>query len=241
VERARHTSFAETILHLLFLVEAPLVSSHQSELSEWYPPLVRRQAACFGEFSDPRARKSARVSGRMRCVSLFSPSVLFLEFCCFGQIHPNTANEKPTSLAPVFSLVEDAPASPIRLGGALTINVTVTNVSAKEIYWVFDRGKNTTYKVFSVLLMKDGKEVETTFFHRKLTGRQRPDDSVEVENGSTMPFGPYPPGKMFVITIELKRLYEITEPGDYTVCVSRFDEYSKTTVPSNSVTLKIVP
>jgi hypothetical protein len=144
-------------------------------------------------------------------------------------------------LAPAFSLVADASASPSRLRGPITIDVTVTNVSAKEIYWTFDRGKNATYKVFSVLLMKDGKEVETTFFHRKLTGRQRPDDPVEVENGSSMPFGPYPPGKMFVLRIDLNRLYEITEPGIYTVEVSRFDEYSKTTVHSISLTVKVVP
>jgi len=41
--------------------------------------------------------------------------------------------------------------------------------------------------------------------------------------------------------IDLKRLYEIKEPGVYTLDVSRFDEDSKTMVRSKTLTLKIVP
>ena len=46
---------------------------------------------------------------------------------------------------------------------------------------------------------------------------------------------------MFVFEIDLKRLYEIKELGVYTLDVSRFDEYIKMTVRSNSLTLKIEP
>ena len=176
----------------------------------------------------------------MRSFTLFVASVLLLKCFCFGQTLSNPTNETATSLSPAFSLVAYAPASPIRVGDTIKINITVTNISGKEIYWVFNKGENATYKVFAVSLMKDGREVETTFFHRRLTGRQRANDPVEVENDSSMPF-PYPPGKMFVLTINLKRLYEITHPGVYTLDISRYDEYSKTTVHSNSLTLRIVP
>jgi hypothetical protein len=43
------------------------------------------------------------------------------------------------------------------------------------------------------------------------------------------------------MTIDLKRLYEITEPGEYTLDVSRIEDGNKTTVHANIVTLKIVP
>jgi hypothetical protein len=46
---------------------------------------------------------------------------------------------------------------------------------------------------------------------------------------------------MFVMTIDLKRLYQITEPGDYTLEVSRDAEDDKTVVHSNSLALKILP
>jgi hypothetical protein len=48
--------------------------------------------------------------------------------------------------------------------------------------------------------------------------------------------GPTPP-----VRLDLKRLYEIEEPGVYTLYVSRLDENSKTTVRSNTLTLNIVP
>jgi hypothetical protein len=44
---------------------------------------------------------------------------------------------------------------------------------------------------------------------------------------------------MFEIPMDLTRLYKITEPGLYTLKISRYDEVSKTTVYSNSLTLKI--
>ena len=46
---------------------------------------------------------------------------------------------------------------------------------------------------------------------------------------------------MFVITVDLKRLYQITEPGQYTLEISRVAEDDKTIVHSNTVTLNIVP
>jgi hypothetical protein len=82
--------------------------------------------------------------------------------------------------------------------------------------------------------------VETTFFYRKITGRQRPDDPEEVWAGSYFPVL-HPPGLIYQMTIDLKRLYEIKEPGVYTLEVSRFDQDHKTKVRSNTLTLKIAP
>jgi hypothetical protein len=116
----------------------------------------------------------------------------------------------------------------------------VTNVSGKEIWFQWDRYKDATYKAFTFLLTKGGHEVETTFFHRKVSNRQRAGDPQEVASGSLFPVT-YPPGKMFTVTIDLKQLYEIKESGVYTLVVSRPDENSKTTVRSNPLTLKIGP
>jgi len=166
--------------------------------------------------------------------------VLLLGSCCLGQTSPNAATEKSTSPAPTFSIEVAPPVGPIRLGVPLNVIVTVTNISDKDIYWVADFGKDTIYKAFAFLLVKDGREVETTFFHRKITGRTRADDPLEVEHSNLMPF-PHPPGKMFTMTIDLTRLYKITEPGLYTLDVSRIDDDSKTTVRSKTLTLKVVP
>jgi hypothetical protein len=51
----------------------------------------------------------------------------------------------------------------------------------------------------------------------------RPDDPAEVEEGSSVAF-PHPPGKIFVMTIELNRLYEIKEPGLYKLDINRLGD-----------------
>jgi hypothetical protein len=171
---------------------------------------------------------------------LLAMVVLFCGPCCFAQAASNTANQVQTFLNPVFSITAVPPDGSIRLGTSINVTVTVTNISGKEIYWESERGKDSVYKAFVVLLKKDGREVGTTFFQRKISGRQRQDDPAEVDSGSSISL-PHPPGKMFAMTIDLKRLYEITEPGLYTLDVSRFDDYSKTIVRSKTLTLKIVP
>jgi hypothetical protein len=90
------------------------------------------------------------------------------------------------------------------------------------------------------MLKKDGREVETTLFHRKITGRQREGDPKEIDEGGTVLIA-YPPGIMFTSKIDLRRLYEIIEPGQYTLEISRIAEDNKTVVHSNTVTLNIVP
>jgi hypothetical protein len=93
---------------------------------------------------------------------------------------------------------------------------------------------------FRFLLSKDGREVETTFFHRKLTGKQRPGDPSEVWSGSSI-FAPLAAGATFTESVDLKHLYEITAPGQYKLDISRIAEDGKTVVHGNSVTLNIVP
>ena len=157
----------------------------------------------------------------------------------YGQMYPGATTDKPLSAKPVFALAVDPPPPPIHINGSVDVTITVTNITDNKIFWESDRGKDSVYKAFVIVLTRDGHELETTVFNRKITGRQRSDDPLDVEAGSSISL-PYPPGKMFVMTIDLKRLYDIKEPGPYTLEVSRFDLYSKTTVRSKT-NLNIVP
>jgi len=122
----------------------------------------------------------------------------------------------------------------------INISVTVTNVSGKEVYWTAE-WPNTEYRAFDILVRKDGRKVGTTFFYRKITSTQRPDDPVGVWAGEAI-VSPVVPGKSFTFKqIDLTRLYEITDPGVYTLDVSRYDENTKTSVFSDTLTLTIAP
>ncbi|HEY2236246.1 MAG TPA: hypothetical protein VGK01_22430 [Candidatus Angelobacter sp.] len=113
------------------------------------------------------------------------------------------------------------------------------NISGKDIAWEAEFG-DTAYKAFHFSLTKGGHEVETTFFHRKITGKNRSGDPPEVSGGSSI-LATFAAGRSVVQTIDLKRLYQITEPGLYTLEVSRFDAESATMVRSKTLILKIVP
>ena len=131
---------------------------------------------------------------------------------------------------PPFSITVDPPAAPIHLRSPINVTITVTNITDKEIWCSHGRDKDSVYRAFAVLLMKDGREVETTIFDRKITDRLRPDDPpVDPGFGSSISL-PHPPGKMFVMTIDLTKLYEITEPGTYTLNVRRIEDDNKTIV-----------
>lgn len=139
---------------------------------------------------------------------------------------------------PVFSIVLSPPAGPISAASPINIKVTVQNISGKDIPWTAQFA-DTAYKAFLFSLDKDGKEVETTFFYRKITDKQRAGDPNEVSDASSF-LGVFAAGKSFTETIDLKRLYQITGPGSYTLGVSRYDDESATMV-SSYLTLKIGP
>jgi hypothetical protein len=137
---------------------------------------------------------------------IIAMAVLLAGSLCYGQAPQNASVEKKAPVGPEFSITVAPASEPIHLGAPINIVVTVTNITAGEIYWKSDKGKDSVYKAFSILLMKDGHEGETTFSHRKVTGRIRADDPQEVPLGSSIAL-PLPPGKMFAMTIDLIRLY----------------------------------
>lgn len=114
----------------------------------------------------------------------------------------------------------------------------ITNISGKEIDWRFYKG-STVYRALAFDLTRQGREVETTLFHRTITARLRPNDPPVDLGGSSILFA-VPPGKIFTLPVDLARLYEITEPGTYTLVLNRYGDYSTTAVRSNTVTLNIV-
>jgi hypothetical protein len=153
---------------------------------------------------------------------------------CLAQTTESTASPQPA-----FSITLSPPAGPISAASPIEIKITVQNISGKDIAWEAEFG-DTAYKAFHFSLTKGGHEVETTFFHRKVRGKPQPEDPDEVSSGNSF-LATFAAGRSVVQTIDLKRLYQITEPGLYTLEVSRFDGESATIVRSKTLTLKIGP
>lgn len=158
----------------------------------------------------------------------------------FGSAQTNSRTESETSasITPGYTITLMQPSSFFSLDSPILVGMMVTNITNKDVPWSAD--KDAWYAGFHFLLKKDGREVETTFFHRVISGRQRPDDPIEVRSGSTILLFK-PPGLMFVANVDLKQLYQITEPGRYTLEISRIAEDGKTIVYSNKVTVNVGP
>lgn len=162
---------------------------------------------------------------------------------CFAQTKPRPAAEKPNT-KPAFTLCIAAATHLEKLSGPIQVTITATNITNHTIGWVTNFHKDSQYYGFRYRLELKGKAVDTTFFNRMTSGQFLPsDDPGRVPgalNGDYIPF-PHPPGRMFQSKIDLKRLFHITEPGQYTFQVSRYDTASKTTVRSNVLHLTIEP
>jgi hypothetical protein len=151
----------------------------------------------------------------------------------------DTIGQAQASLGATFKVTIAPPANPIHLDSPIEIKIIVQNISNTDSYWRSTLDE-TAYRAFRFSLKVSGKEPEATAFHRYLRNEQRPYDASKVAGGSSI-LSPVAPGHSFTFDVDLKRLYEITQPGTYTLSVSRFDEFTKTTSLSNTLTMNIVP
>jgi len=178
----------------------------------------------------------------MKWIKMFGMLGLIAACFCVAHTAPLPSSQSSSSQSGL-SITLSPPANPITLAAPIEIVITVKNTSNKEIlwevdhYWDVDR-YNPAYTDFQVLLTKDGHEPETTFLLRASRGTPRPGDPHILLVGSAF-FSPIEPGKSFTLKMDLQRLYQITEPGEYTLEVSRSEEESKTTIHSNKLTLQI--
>jgi hypothetical protein len=169
--------------------------------------------------------------------------MMFSGIFCFAsaQTSPVVGGGSSASTAAGYIIMLTQPTNSFRLDSPIQVTMTIKNITDRDIFWSASRGtsNDTWYADFRFLLTKDGKEVETTFFHRLISGRQRPNDPVAIWTGSTILL-PKPPGTIFVISVDLKHLYQITEAGQYKLEISRFAD-DKTIVHSNPVTFNVEP
>src|SRR5262245_55101678 len=176
----------------------------------------------------------------MKWIKMFGMLGLIVACFCVAHAQASDTSSQSSSSQSGLSITLSPPADPITLAAPIEIGVTVKNTSHKTIGWRAEKGY-TAYKAFDfIMLTKDGYDVQRTLFHQEIQGNL-PDiieEPPRVRVGSSI-VSLLDPGKSFTLMIDLKRLYEITEPGEYTLEVSRYEEESKTTIHSNKLTLKI--
>ena len=172
----------------------------------------------------------------------FAAITLLLGLPCSGQANPNQALPAITSQAANYTITISPPSSPLSLQAPLLVEVYYTNTTTSTIYLkVMVCSICTAEQMF---LTKDGKEVEPTPFQRMSTARGLPSDFKDAPRvrGHTVD-SRFPPGVFWKYNLDLRKLYNISEPGRYTLSASRTEDTrdGKIVVRSNTVTLDIVP
>ncbi len=168
----------------------------------------------------------------MKRTKVFGALGLVVGFCCLAYASPGGASQPTGQSAPAFSIVLTGPASPVPVNGPIIVAVTIINITDKPLWW------DPRYVDFRYLLERDGQKIERTFPNRRGPGKGRRNDPSANLKDETVVVS-YPPGKMFKFTLDLKRLYKITEPGTYTFQINVSDSVPGTLVKSNPVTITV--
>jgi hypothetical protein len=156
---------------------------------------------------------------------------------CPGKAIPAVSGQKPN-----YTITFTPSSGPLSLKSPLVVDMYYTNIASSCIYMQVAICRTCVSEF--VILTKDGKEVETTPFHRVSTRRALPGDTKQYP-GQEIAFSTdrYPPGVFWKVNLDLRKLYKITEPGRYTLTASRKDrsQDGEITVNSNTITFDIVP
>jgi dipeptidyl aminopeptidase/acylaminoacyl peptidase len=132
-----------------------------------------------------------------------------------------------------FSIVIAATNDEVQVGSDAQVSITLKNVSDHQILFAHRPGKDNpefSYKI--VVKNGSGSVVEETAYGRETRERQQ-NESRTVDYVQ--------PGASTVQTAHLARLVNLSQPGTYTVRVTRNDSNGRGVVESNEVSLNIVP
>lgn len=135
------------------------------------------------------------------------------------------------TVAPRFSISINTPSRIVQAVGALSIAVTINNLTDQPIPWA------PGYNDVRVTVKRGLIEAQRTALHRVLRGEPAPEDNPLMTSGSGITLL-IPPHKSATQTLDLRQLYEFTENGDYAIIVQRYDDSSDVFVRSNVVTIR---
>lgn len=172
----------------------------------------------------------------------FAAMSLLVGLPCLGQVISHKVLPAITSKRPNYTITITPPSGPLSLSSPMLVEVFYSNTTNSDIYMTIDVCKTCAPQ--QILLMKDGKEVETKPFQRMSTGRGTHSDieSYHHMTANTITQRQHT-GVFWRFNIDLRTLYNITEIGQYTMTASRIEETKdgKVVVNSNAVLLSIVP
>lgn len=139
----------------------------------------------------------------------------------------------------LFSLAITALKEPLKAGDELHLRVTITNISGRDISFIVSPGP----------IPEDGPLYQINA--RDAEGRPAPPSASVLRRDKRVPiyYGSrlartVKPGESFVDQVDVTRLYDLSQPGKYTISVARsippHQNLGEGLVESNTVTVTVV-
>lgn len=126
----------------------------------------------------------------------------------------------------------------VRVGSELKLNVVLANASGEEEIVVGTSAAGEQNYKLSVTDLQ-GKPPASTKYGRALKGETWiQDGKTVVVVDKYMPVH-LPPSKTLKETIDLNKLYDLSQPGKYRIQAERYDEERKVWVKSNAIVVTI--
>jgi hypothetical protein len=150
-----------------------------------------------------------------------------------------------TGKVPSFSLAIKAEADSVKAVSPVTIDVKLKNVSDHDTsLGMFYAGPNIELSGKIQIAQGDTKVLETAW-GRRIMGHATKDDldsdpSSAIVTGKDVNIA-LKPGGIYAYSLAISRIYDLSQPGKYTVQLQRLDDENETLVVSNKITVTVTP
>jgi hypothetical protein len=161
-------------------------------------------------------------------------------FACFGQVNAAFQASAATKGGAPLSITLTASKDNFEVGAPILVTITLTNNSKADVVWQSERPDPAYRNFWFSLKTNNGADMPTTLYHRKIRGKPLPKDPLAVESGSSL-FATLSPGQSVEFIIDLRKIYQIEEPGTYKLVVGRDDELNKIKIHSKPLQIRVVP
>lgn len=141
-------------------------------------------------------------------------------------------------MPPTFTLTVRTAKPSVNSGEPVRIGVTLTNVSRNDISVEHDLSNKGEFFYSVTIQAGNGRAPRKTEYNHALHNEPTSTPMIVV---SSLFNALVSPGKTIIEMIDLNDLYDLSEPGTYSIQVERTDPLSKTTVHSNKLTIVITP
>ena len=139
---------------------------------------------------------------------------------------------------PPFSVTISSKEPVVKSGSIIWVDATVKNTSDEVISVGSTAPVEFAYDI-DVWTDKSARAPETKLGRRR-NNRTTPEDETMVILSDSAE-SPLKPGKTLTDHVNVSKMYDLSQPGKYTIEFRRLDEETKTFVKSNKITLTVTP